>query len=99
MAWMVGNTERLADDGIEPSVGERRHSYHNALAETINGLYKAEVIHRRGPWRSFDAVEFATLEWVDWINNRWLLASIGEIQPVETEDGYYATLDDTPMAA
>ena len=68
-------TERLAKAGIEPSVG----SYDNALAETINGLYKAEVIHRRGPWRSFKAVEFTTLTWVDWFNNRRLLEPIGNI--------------------
>ena len=66
-------TERLAEAGIEPSVGSVGDSYDNALAETVNGLYKAEVIHRRGPWRSFEAVEFATLEWVDWFNNRRLL--------------------------
>lgn len=63
-------TERLAEAGIEPSVGSVGDSYDNALAETINGLFKAEVIHRRGPWRSFDAVEYATLEWVDWFNHR-----------------------------
>jgi len=66
-------TERLAEGGIEPSVGSVGDSYDNALAETINGLYKAEVIHRRGPWRSFEAVEFAMLTWVDWFNNRRLL--------------------------
>ena len=66
-------TERLAEAGIEPSVGSVGDSYDNALAETINGLYKAELIHRRGPWRSFEAVEFATLEWVDWFNHRRLL--------------------------
>ena len=69
-------TERLAEAGIEPSVGSVGDSYDNALAETINGLYKAEVIHRRGPWRSFEAVEFATLTWVDWSNNRRLLETI-----------------------
>jgi len=63
-------TERLAEAGIEPSVSSVGHSYDNALAETINGLYKAEVIHRRGPWRSCEAVEYATLEWVDWFNNQ-----------------------------
>jgi transposase InsO family protein len=63
-------TERLAEAGIEPSVGSVGDSYDNALAETINGLFKAEVIHRRGPWRSFEAVEYATLEWVDWLFNR-----------------------------
>lgn len=69
-------TERLAEAGIEPSVGSVGDSYDNALAETINGLYKAEVIHRRGPWRSFEAVEYATLEWVDWFNHRRLLGSV-----------------------
>lgn len=92
-------TERLAEAGIEPSVGSVGDSYDNALAETINGLYKAEVIHRRGPWRSFEAVEYATLEWVDWFNNRRLLAPIGNIPPVEAEERYYAMLDNTPMAA
>ncbi|AMK23119.1 putative transposase for insertion sequence element [Sphingobium sp. TKS] len=92
-------TERLAEAGIEPSVGSVGDSYDNALAETINGLYKAEVIHRRGPWRSFEAVEYATLEWVDWFNNRRLLAPIGNIPPAEAEERYYAMLDDTPIAA
>ena len=86
-------TERLAEAGIEPSVGSVGDSYDNALAETINGLYKAEVIHRRGPWRSFEAVEFATLEWVDWFNNRRLLEPIGNIPPAEAEERYYAMLE------
>ena len=92
-------TERLAEAGIEPSVGSVGDSYDNALAETINGLYKAEVIHRRGPWRSFEAVEFATLEWVDWFNNRRLLGPIGNIPPAEAERNYYAMLDEPAMAA
>jgi transposase InsO family protein len=92
-------TERLAAAGIEPSVGSVGDSYDNALAETINGLYKAEVIHRRGPWRSFEAVEFATLEWVDWFNNRRLLEPIGNIPPAEAEAAYYAQLALTPIAA
>ena len=92
-------TERLAEAGIEPSVGSVGDSYDNALAETINGLYKAEVIHRRGPWRSFEAVEFATLEWVDWFNNRRLLEPIGNIPPVEAERNYYTAMDNLPMAA
>ena len=92
-------TERLAEAGIEPSVGSVGDSYDNALAETINGLYKAEVIHRRGPWRSFEAVEFATLEWVDWFNYRRLLEPIGNIPPAEAEARYHAMLDTTPMAA
>lgn len=92
-------TERLAEAGIEPSVGSVGDSYDNALAETINGLYKAEVIHRRGPWRSLEAVEYATLEWVDWFNNKRLLEPIGNIPPVEAEKHYYAMLDETNMAA
>jgi transposase InsO family protein len=92
-------TERLAEAGVEPSVGSVGDSYDNALAETINGLYKAEVIHRCGPWRSFEAVEFATLEWVDWFNNRRLLEPIGNIPPAEAEDHYYALMDPIPMAA
>ncbi|MCB1098633.1 MAG: IS3 family transposase [Verrucomicrobiae bacterium] len=92
-------TERLAEAGIEPSVGSVGDSYDNALAETINGLYKAEVIHRRGPWRSFEAVEYATLEWVDWFNNRRLLEPIGNIPPAEAEEKYYAMLDCVSMAA
>ena len=79
-------TERLAEAGIEPSVGSVGDSYDNALAETVNGLYKAEVIHRRGPWRSFQAVELVTLEWVDWFNNRRLLEPIGNIPPSEAEE-------------
>src|SRR3569623_176461 len=70
-------TERLTEAVVEPSVGSVGDSYDTALAETINGLYKAEVIHRRGPWRNFEAVEFATLEWVDWVNNRRLLEPMG----------------------
>jgi transposase InsO family protein len=92
-------TERLAEAGIEPSVGSVGDSYDNALAETINGLYKAEVIHRRGPWRSFEAVELATLEWVDWFNNRRLLEPIGNIPPAEAEARYSAMLEQPAMAA
>ncbi|WP_157084777.1 IS3 family transposase [Sphingomonas pituitosa] len=92
-------TERLAEAGIEPSVGSVGDSYDNALAETINGLYKAEVIHRRGPWRTFEAVEYATLEWVDWFNHRRLLEPIGNIPPAEAEDQYYAAADNIDMAA
>jgi putative transposase len=92
-------TERLAEAGIEPSVGSVGDSYDNALAETINGLYKAEVIHRRGPWRSFEAVEFATLQWVDWFNHRRLLEPIGNIPPAEAEERYYAMLNEQKLAA
>jgi transposase InsO family protein len=78
-------TKRLGEAGIESSVGSVGEGYDNALAETINGLFKAEGIHRRGPWRSFEAVEYATLEWVDWFNNRRLLEPIGNIPPAEAE--------------
>jgi len=84
-------TERLAEAGIESSVGSVGDSYDNALAETINGLYKTEVIWRRGPWRQAEQVEFATLEWVDWFNNRRLLEPIGSIPPSEYEEKYYET--------
>ena len=86
-------TGRLAQAGLEPSVGSVGDAYDNALAETINGLYKAELIHRRGPWRSFEAVEFATLEWVDWFNHRRLMGPIGNIPPAEAEQRYYASLE------
>ena len=92
-------TERLAEAGLEPSVGSVGDSYDNALAETINGLYKTEVIHRRGPWRSYEAVEFATLEWVDWFNNRRLLEPIGNMPPAEAEAVYYTQLEVVPIAA
>ena len=92
-------TERLADAGIEPSVGSVGDSYDNALAETINGLYKTEVVRRRGPWRSLEAVEFATLEWVDWFNHRRLLEPIGNIPPAEAEARYYDQIETLAMAA
>jgi putative transposase len=92
-------TERLAEAGVEPSVGSVGDSYDNALAETINGLYKTEVIRRRGPWRNLEAVEFATLEWVDWFNHRRLLEPIGNIPPAEAEARYYAQTEDVAMAA
>ena len=82
-------SERLAEAGIEPSVGSTGDSYDNALAETINGLYKAEIIHRRGPWKSREAVELATLEWVSWFNNKRLLEPIGYIPPAEAEANYW----------
>ncbi|THV12670.1 IS3 family transposase [Rhizobium rhizophilum] len=92
-------SERLSEAGIEPSVGSVGDSYDNALAETINGLYKAEVIHRRGPWRNFEDVEFATLERVNWFNHRRLLEPIGNIPPAEAEERYYTVLDEPAMAA
>jgi len=85
-------TERLAEAGLEPSVGSRGDSYDNALAETINGLYKAEVIHRRGPWKTKASLELATLEWVSWFNHHRLLAPIGYIPPAEAEENYYRQL-------
>jgi transposase InsO family protein len=81
-------SERLAEVGAQPSVGSVGDSYDNALAETIIGLYKTELIHRRGPWRHLEAVEYATLEWVDWFNHRRLLAPIGNIPPAELESSY-----------
>jgi len=92
-------TERLADAGIEPSVGSVGDSYDNALAETINGLYKTEVIRRRGSWRSLETVEFATLDWVDWFNNRRLFEPIGNIPPAEAEARYYQQIETLAMAA
>ena len=92
-------TERLLAAGIEPSVGSVGDSYDNALAETINGLFKAEVIHRRGPWRTAEAVELATLGWVDWFNHRRLLGPIGNIPPAEAEARFYAQDNDLAMVA
>jgi putative transposase len=92
-------TERLAEAGIEPSAGSVGDSYDNALAKTVNGLYKAEVIHRRGPWRSFEAVAFATLEWVHWFNHRRLLEPIGNLPPAEVEARYYAQPERQALAA
>jgi putative transposase len=85
-------SERLTQAGIEPSVGSKGDSYDNALAETINGLYKAELIHRRAPWKSREAVELATLEWVAWFNYHRLLEPIGYIPPAEAEANYYRQL-------
>lgn len=81
--------DRLAEVGIDPSVGSVGDSYDNALAETINGLYKAELIRQQGPWRGVEAVEFATLKWVDWFNNRRLMETIGHVPPAELESEYY----------
>ncbi|GJD86397.1 hypothetical protein HPGCJGGD_4303 [Methylobacterium haplocladii] len=92
-------TERLAKAGVEPSVGSVCDPCYNALAETINGLFKAEVIHRRGPWRSFEAVEFATLEWVDWFDTRHRLEPIGNLPPAEAEARYFAQTDVQALAA
>ena len=91
--------ERLSEVGIEPSVGSVGDSYDNALAETINGLYKTELIRQRGPWRNIDEVEYATLEWVHWYNHRRLMESIGHVPPAEKETTYYEQLEGSAMAA
>jgi putative transposase len=88
-------TERLAEAGVEPSVGSVGDSYDNALAETVIGLFKTEVIRRCGPWRNLEAVEWATLEWVHWFNHRRLLEPIGNIPPAEAEARYYKTLEES----
>jgi len=92
-------TERLAEADIDSSVGSVGDSYDNALAETINGLYKTEVIRRRGPWKNIEDVEYATLEWVDWCNNRRLLEPIGDMPPAEYEMMYYRQLEESAMVA
>lgn len=86
-------SERLAEAGIAPSVGSKGDSYDNALAETINGLYKAELIHRRGPWKTRESVELATLEWVSWFNHQRLMGPLGHIPPAEAEANYYTQLN------
>ncbi|SHI59228.1 Transposase InsO and inactivated derivatives [Shimia gijangensis] len=92
-------TERLAEAGIEPSVGSVGDSYDNALAETINGLYKTELVHKQGPWRNIQDLEMATLGWVDWVNNRRLLGPIGNIPPAEAEENLYAQRDVLELVA
>lgn len=92
-------TERLAEAGIEPSVGSRGDSYDNALAESVIGLYKTEVIRRKGPWRGLEDVEYATLEWVDWYNTKRLLEPIGYVPPLEHEENYYRDQKLMPVAA
>ncbi len=97
--FFVRYTERLAEAGIERSVGTVGDSYDNALAETINGLYKTEVIRRRGPWRNIDEVEYATLEWVDWFNRRRLLGPLGYVPPSEFEEAYLRSQETPAMGA
>ncbi len=92
-------SERLAEAGIEPSVGSRGDSYDTALAETINGLYKAELIHRRTPWKTKESLELATLEWVSWFNHHRLQEPIGYISPAEAEENYYRQLACQPATA
>ncbi|MGK0170909.1 MAG: putative transposase [Gammaproteobacteria bacterium] len=91
--------QRLSDVGIAPSAGSVGDSYDNALAETINGLYKTEVIRHQGLWRRIEAVEFTTLEWVDWYNNRRLMESIGDVPPAELETEYSDELAGSAIAA
>jgi putative transposase len=90
---LIKYTERLADAGLELSVGTVGDGNDNALAETMIVLIKAEVIHSLGPWKTADAVEWETLKWVDWFNNRRLLEPIGYITPTETEEAYYANMN------
>ena len=94
-------TERLAEAGIADSVGTVGDSFDNALAETVNGLYKTELIKPRKPWKTVEDLEYATAEWVDWFNHRRLLEPIGYIPPAEAEDNYYRQLTRhaVPMAA
>lgn len=92
-------SDRLKEAGIDPSVGSVGDAYDNALAETVNGLYKTEVIHRQGPWRSLNEVEWQTLKWVDWFNNRRLLSTIGNIPPAEAEIRFYNELEMIKIAA
>ena len=95
----VRYTDRLAQAGIESSVGSAGDSYDNALAETIIGLYKTEMIRARAPWKTLDEVEYATLEWVDWFNQRRLLATIGHVPPAEYEQMYYDEINRSCRAA
>ena len=92
-------TDRLTEAGIVPSVGSVGDSYDNALAETINGLYKTEVIWKDGPWRGIDPVEYATLVWVDWFNNRRLLEPLGYLPPAEYEKKYYDQIETPAVVA
>ena len=94
----VAVSERLAADGIRPSMGVVGSSYDNALAETINGLYKTELIKARGPWRTIDQVEVATAEWVDWFNHRRIYECCGDLPPADLEAAYHAR-NETPAPA
>jgi transposase InsO family protein len=94
-----GYSNRLVEEGIDPSVGSVGDAYDNALAETIIGLYKTEVIERRGPWRSFEAVEVATLEWVEWYNTRRLMGPLGYVSPVQFEEAFYRSQNEQVAVA
>ena len=91
--------ERLAEAGFEPSVGSKGDSYDNAMAESVIGLFKTEVINHQGPWRTFESVEYATLVWVDWYNNERLHSSLGDVPPIEFEQAYYVRLSESGLAA
>ena len=95
---MFRYTDRLNEAGFTASVGSVGDSYDNALAETINGLYKTEVIHKDGPWKGLEQVELATLDWVDWFNNKRLLSYVGDIPPAEYGENYYRQLSDDQAA-
>lgn len=95
----IRDTERLAEAGIEPSVGSKGDSYDNALAESVIGLFKTEVIRQRGPWRGLEDVEFATLEWVFWFNHQRLLEPIGYIPPAEHEEAFYQRHEENSLVA
>lgn len=96
----IRHSARLAEAGAVPSVGNKGDSYDNALAETINGLYKAELVHRRGPWKTRESAELATLEWVSWLNYQRLMGPLGHIPPAYAEANYYSQLNrQTAMAA
>jgi len=92
-------SERLSEAGVNPSVGSQGDAYDNAMAESIIGLFKTEIIRRRGPWKNIDSVEYAVLEWVDWFNNRRLLEPIGNIPPVEFEKAYYNAMESQAASA
>jgi putative transposase len=92
------DTERLAEVGIDPSAGSRSDRYDNALAETVNGLYKAKLIHWRGPWRRREALDIATSNWVSWLNHHQLVEALGYLPPAEAEANYYQQLSGQPAS-
>jgi putative transposase len=96
---LIRYTDRLIEAGVASSVGSTGDAYDNALAETVNGLFKTEVIRPRGPWKGMEDIEYATLEWVDWFNNRRLLESIGNIPPAEMEMNYYQQIKESAMVS
>jgi len=95
----IAYSERLAEAGAQPSVGSVGDAYDNALAESIIGLFKAEKIRKNGPWHGFESVEYATLDWVEWFNNKRLFEAIGDIPPMEYEEMYYSKQEELALAA